>query len=81
MERGAASIAKPIDTLCPSLQPLTIKNNKILYISQEITPYLAETPMASLGKQLPVSMQERGFEVRTFMPKYGCINERRNQLH
>ena len=81
MERGAASIAKPIDTLCPSLQPLTMKNNKILYISQEITPYLAETPMASLGKQLPVSMQERGFEVRTFMPKHGCINERRNQLH
>ena len=40
---GAASIAKPIDTLCPSLQPLTMKNNKILYISQEITPYLAET--------------------------------------
>ncbi len=58
-----------------------MKNNKILYISQEIAPYLAETPMSVLGKQLPVSMQERGFEVRTFMPKYGCINERRNQLH
>lgn len=26
-------------------------------------------------------MQERGFEIRTFMPRYGCINERRNQLH
>lgn len=37
--------------------------------------------MSSIGKQLPVSMQERGYEVRTFMPKYGCINERRNQLH
>ncbi|MDE6588691.1 MAG: glycogen/starch synthase [Paramuribaculum sp.] len=58
-----------------------MKNNKLLFISQEITPYLAETPLSVLGKQLPVSMQERGFEVRTFMPKYGCINERRNQLH
>ena len=26
-------------------------------------------------------MQERGNEIRTFMPRYGCINERRNQLH
>lgn len=58
-----------------------MKNNKILFISQEITPYLPETPMSVLGKQLPVNMQERGYEVRTFMPKYGCINERRNQLH
>lgn len=54
---------------------------KVLYISQEITPYLPESPMASLGQKLPQSIQERGFEVRTFMPKYGCINERRNQLH
>lgn len=59
-----------------------MKNKKnILYISQEIAPYLAESPMALLGRSLPVSMQERGYEVRTFMPKYGCINERRNQLH
>lgn len=54
---------------------------KVLYISQEITPYLPETSMASLGRNLPLGIQERGFEVRTFMPKYGCINERRNQLH
>lgn len=26
-------------------------------------------------------MQERGNEIRTFMPRYGCINERRHQLH
>lgn len=37
--------------------------------------------MSTLSVKLPQSMQERGFEVRTFMPKYGCINERRNQLH
>ncbi len=55
--------------------------NKVLYISQEITPYLPETPMSILGQKLPQSIQEKGFEVRIFMPKYGCINERRNQLH
>ena len=55
--------------------------NKVLYISQEITPYLPKSPISVLGQKLPQSIQEKGFEVRTFMPKYGCINERRNQLH
>lgn len=54
---------------------------KILYIAQEITPYLPETPLSLLGVDLPRNIQEQGFEVRTFMPKYGIINERRNQLH
>lgn len=54
---------------------------KVLYVSQEITPYLPSTPMAALGQKLPQGIQGKGFEVRTFMPKYGCINERRNQLH
>lgn len=58
-----------------------MKNKKILYISQEIAPYLPDSDMAVMGKEIPVKMQEKGFEVRTFMPKYGCINERRNQLH
>lgn len=55
--------------------------DRILFINQEITPYLSATPVSSLGKYLPVSMQEKGFEVRTFMPKFGAVNERRNQLH
>lgn len=56
-------------------------SNKILYISQEITPYLPGNHMSVLGQKLPQSAQENGYEVRIFMPKYGCINERRNQLH
>lgn len=54
---------------------------KVLYIAQEISPYLPETPMSLLSRAVPQTIQESGFEVRTFMPKYGCINERRNQLH
>lgn len=54
---------------------------RILFISQEIAPYIAANPVSSLGKFLPISMQEKGFEVRTFMPKFGAVNERRNQLH
>ena len=54
---------------------------KILYISQEITPYLKPTALGEVCQKLPHKVQEHGIEVRTFMPKYGCINERRNQLH
>ena len=54
---------------------------KILFINQEITPYVPESEMSLLGKQLPQAIQERGYEIRTFMPKWGTINERRGQLH
>ena len=55
--------------------------NKILYVCGEISPYLPETPSGKLSLDMARQMQERGIEVRTFMPRYGCINERRNQLH
>lgn len=57
------------------------KKARILYVSQEITPYLDETPMGKIGRHLPQGVQERGREIRTFMPRFGNINERRNQLH
>ncbi len=57
------------------------KVNKVLYISQEIFPYLPESEMANMGRYLPQLVQDKGLETRTFMPKFGAINERRNQLH
>jgi len=54
---------------------------KVLFISQEITPYLPESEMSKIGRYLPQGIQELGKEIRTFMPRFGCINERRNQLH
>ena len=54
---------------------------KVLYVTQEMFPYLPESPIASLSRELPQAIQEMGKEIRTFMPRYGCINERRNQLH
>ena len=56
-------------------------NHKILYICQEIIPYLPESEESTLCRSLMQAMQERGNEIRTFMPRYGSINERRNQLH
>ena len=57
------------------------KVNKVLFITQEITPYVSDSEMALLGRNLPAAIQEKGREIRTFMPKWGNINERRNQLH
>lgn len=58
-----------------------MKAKKVLFITQEITPYVPETEMSLVGRNLPQAIQEKGKEIRTFMPKWGCINERRNQLH
>jgi starch synthase len=58
-----------------------MESKKILFISQEITPYLPESEMSNIGRNLPQGIQDRGKEIRTFMPRFGCINERRNQLH
>ena len=54
---------------------------KILFINQEIIPYVPENELAVMGKKVPQCIQEKGHEIRTFMPKWGNINERRGQLH
>jgi len=58
-----------------------MEKRKVLFVSQEITPYLPETEISKISRELPQGIQERGKEIRTFMPRYGCVNERRNQLH
>lgn len=54
---------------------------KILFINQEIAPFVPESDLSLMGQALPQAMQEKGHEIRTFMPKWGTINERRGQLH
>ncbi len=58
-----------------------MEKKRVLFISQEITPYLPESEMSTKSRFLPQGVQERGREIRTFMPRYGSVNERRNQLH
>ncbi len=54
---------------------------KVLFVNQEITPYLGEGAKANIGRYMPQYIQDRGKEVRTFMPRFGDVNERKNQLH
>ena len=70
------------------MEILSLKNNsmgnsvkRVLFVNSEITPYLPETDISKIGRYLPQGIQERKKEIRSFMPRYGCINERKNQLH
>ena len=54
---------------------------KVLFINQEIFPYVPESEMSTMGRDVPQKIQEGGYEIRTFMPKWGNINERRGNLH
>lgn len=58
-----------------------MEKKRVLFVAQEIMPYLPETLMSKIGRYLPQKTQESGKEIRTFMPRFGLINERRNQLH
>ncbi len=58
-----------------------MKKIKVLYVSQEITPFLPKNDLSETSRNLPQGIHEKGKEIRVFMPKYGVINERRHQLH
>lgn len=58
-----------------------MEKKKVLFISQEIAPFLPKSEIASTVRNLAQGIQENGKEIRVFMPRYGVINERRHQLH
>ncbi len=58
-----------------------MKKPRVLYVSQEITPFLPKSELSEISRNLPQGIHEKGKEIRVFMPRYGSINERRHQLH
>ena len=58
-----------------------MKKPRVLFVSHEIFPYVDGGEMGKIARFLPQGIQEKGKEIRTFMPRFGCVNERRNQLH
>ena len=58
-----------------------MEKKRVLFISQEISPFLPNSDISVTTRKLPQGIQEAGKEIRAFMPRYGCINERRHQLH
>lgn len=58
-----------------------MKDKRILYVSSEVVPYLAENEVSNMSYEAPKMINDQGGQIRIFMPRYGSINERRHQLH
>ena len=58
-----------------------MEDKRILYVSSEVVPYLAENEVSSMSYEVPKMINNLGGQIRIFMPRYGNINERRHQLH
>jgi starch synthase len=58
-----------------------MEDKRILYVSSEVVPYLAENEVSLLSYDVPKMINDQGGQIRIFMPRYGNINERRHQLH
>lgn len=58
-----------------------MEKKKVLFISQEIFPFLPKSEVSNTARNLAQGVQEGGKEIRVFMPRFGVINERRHQLH
>lgn len=54
---------------------------RILFASSEVVPFATYSEMGQVLRDLPELLQERSFESRIMMPRYGTISERRNRLH
>ena len=54
---------------------------RILFIANEMSPYLELTEFAEIVNKLAVLSNDNNLEVRCIMPKFGSINERRHRLH
>jgi starch synthase len=54
---------------------------RILFIANEMSPYLELTEFAEIVNKLAVLSNDSNMEVRCIMPKFGVINERRHRLH
>jgi len=58
-----------------------MEKKRVLFVSQEISPFLTKSEVSNFTRRIAQSTQEEGKEIRVFMPRYGVINERRHQLH
>jgi len=60
---------------------MEMAKTKLLIVTHEMSPFLELTKISEITRQLPQAMQDKGFEIRILMPRFGNINERRNRLH
>lgn len=50
---------------------------KIFYITTEITPFANTSPLGDYSVNVPLALQSKGHDIRTMLPKYGFVSERK----
>lgn len=50
---------------------------KLYYLTTEIIPFANVTTLAEFSTKIPLALQEKGHDIRTVIPKYGYVSERK----
>ncbi len=58
-----------------------MSKKRVLFVTQEMNPYTTISRISEIVHRLPLHTNDKGFEIRVLMPKFGTINERRHRLH
>ncbi len=52
-------------------------NKKIFYLTPEICPFANTVELGNFSAKIPLKLQEMGHDIRTIIPKYGFVSERK----
>ena len=52
-------------------------SKKIYYVTTEIAPFTNVSSLSKFSSRVPLFLQEKGHDIRTIIPKYGYISERK----
>jgi starch synthase len=50
---------------------------KLFYLTTEISPFAKTSPLADFSAKVPLALQSKGHDIRTTIPKYGFVSERK----
>ena len=50
---------------------------KLYFLTTEIVPFANITSLAMFSTRVPLALQEKGHDIRTIIPKYGYVSERK----
>ena len=51
--------------------------SKLFYMTTEIIPFANTSSLASFSTRVPLLLQDKGHDIRTIIPKYGYVSERK----
>ena len=52
-------------------------SKKIYFVTTEMSPFASVSPLGDFSVEVPLKLQEMDHDIRTIVPKYGFISERK----